>query len=131
MLAKLNTVERPLHSSPSLRNKSESSLGILTLRYDVTDTDSLRYRSSYNPAFYQLDARIDKKYNFKKWNLNVFIDITNLTNVQLDDKPIFILDRDAAGNKQLDPNDPSKYKTKLLADKSGSLLSTIGIIIEI
>ena len=28
------------------------------LRYDVTDTDSLRYRSSYNPAFYQLDGKI-------------------------------------------------------------------------
>ena len=62
---------------------------------------------------------------------NIIIDITNLTNVQLDDKPIFVLDRDAAGNKQIDPNDPSKYKTKLLSDKSGSLLSTIGIIIEI
>ncbi len=93
--------------------------------------DNSKLNTNRLPAFYQLDARIDKKYNFKKWNLNVFIDITNLTNVQLDDKPIFVLDRDAAGNKQIDPNDPSKYKTKLLADKSGSLLSTIGIIIEI
>ncbi len=83
------------------------------------------------PNFYQLDARIDKKYNFKRWNLNVFIDVTNLTNVKFEDKPIFVLDRDAAGNKQIDPNDPTKYKTKLLSDKSGSLLSTIGIIIEI
>jgi hypothetical protein len=93
--------------------------------------DNSKLNTNRLPAFYQLDARIDKKYNFKKWNLNVFIDITNLTNVQLENKPIFALDRDEAGNKQIDPNDPSKYKTKLLSDKSGSLLSTIGIIIEI
>ena len=28
------------------------------LRYDVTDTSSLRYRSSYSPAFYQLDGKV-------------------------------------------------------------------------
>lgn len=28
------------------------------LRYDATDIDSLRYRSSYNPAFYQLNGKL-------------------------------------------------------------------------
>ncbi|MBI5547865.1 MAG: energy transducer TonB, partial [Deltaproteobacteria bacterium] len=52
--------------------------------YDV-DTDSYQgipeaQRSSRMPAFFQLDARIDKKWTFQTWTLNAYLDVQNATN---------------------------------------------------
>jgi hypothetical protein len=36
--------------------------------------------SSRLPDFYQLDARIDKRFAFKSWLLALYLDVTNVTN---------------------------------------------------
>lgn len=81
--------------------------------------------------FYQLDFRVDKKYPFKKFNLNVYLDIQNLTYNKYETQPQLVLDRDMNGNAQDLPGDPSRFRTKLLDDTSGNILPSIGIIFEL
>ncbi len=101
--------------------------------FDINPQGSLDY-SRLNAVrlgdFYQLDVRLDKKYNFKKFIFNVFLDIQNLTGFIYNAQPIFLLQRDANGNAQIDPNDPTRYLTKLENNLNGSTLPTLGIIIE-
>jgi len=81
-------------------------------------------------AFHQLDVRVDKKFFFKKWSLNLYLDIQNLYNFQAAQAPYIMLDRDANGNAQTNPNNPMAYKTKEVANSSGTVLPTLGIILE-
>jgi hypothetical protein len=81
-------------------------------------------------AFHQLDLRIDKKFFFKKWSLDIYYDLQNVYRAKSDQPSILILDRDADGNAQTDPDNPAAYKTKLIDNSSGTSLSTLGIIIE-
>jgi hypothetical protein len=80
--------------------------------------------------FYQVDLRIDKKYPFRKFSLNIFLDIQNLTYNKYQLQPILLLDRSASGQPQDDPTDASRYKTKLLENESGNILPSIGVIFE-
>ena len=101
--------------------------------FDINPKGSLDY-NRLNAVrlgdFYQLDVRIDKKYNFKKFIFNVFLDVQNVTGFLYNAQPIFLLDRDANGAAQTDPNDPNRYKTKLVDNINGSTLPTLGLIIE-
>jgi hypothetical protein len=81
-------------------------------------------------AFHQLDLRIDKKFFFKKWSLDIYYDLQNVYRAKTDQPSILLLDRDPAGNAQTDPNNTDAYKTKLIDNSSGTSLSTLGIIIE-
>ncbi len=80
--------------------------------------------------FYQVDIRVDKKYPFKNFNLNVYLDIQNLTYNKYETQPQLVLDRDVNGNAQDMTGDPSRFKTKLLANTSGNVLPSIGVIFE-
>lgn len=81
--------------------------------------------------FYQLDMRIDKKYYFKKFTLNAFIDIQNLTNNVYNLQANLVPDRDANGNLQPLPGDPTRFKTKYLNNTSGNILPSLGIILAL
>lgn len=80
--------------------------------------------------FHQLDLRIDKKYYFQRWNLNWYVDIQNAYNFQAEQAPILIPVRDDSGSILIDPNDPSRYQLKLFENPAGSVLPTVGIIVE-
>lgn len=80
--------------------------------------------------FHQLDLRIDKKFFFKKWSLDIYFDMQNAYQFKADQPPILLLDRDAAGNAQTDPANPAAYKTKLIDNPSSGFTETLGIIIE-
>lgn len=92
--------------------------------YDLLNTQRLG-------AFYQLDIRVDKKYNFKKFSLNVFLDVQNVTGFQSKGQSLLVPERDANGNAQTDPGDPSRYQMKFLDNFSGTRLPGIGIIVEL
>lgn len=101
--------------------------------FDVNPQGSLDYRRLNAVRlgdFYQLDIRVDKKYNFKKFIFNVFLDVQNVTGFMYNAQPVFLLQRDPNGNAQTDPNDPTRYLTKLENNFNGSTLPTLGIIIE-
>jgi hypothetical protein len=82
------------------------------------------------PAFHQLDLRVDKKYFLKKINLNFYVDIQNLYNEKAIGIPILDVVRDANGNALVDPTDATKYQTRILENKSGNVLPTIGVVVE-
>jgi len=81
-------------------------------------------------AFHQLDLRLDKKYYFKKWNLNWYVDIQNAYNFKAAQPPSLVAARDMEGNMLVDPTDPTRYQLKYLENTAGSILPTVGIIIE-
>lgn len=93
------------------------------LDYDQLNTRRLK-------GFHQLDFRIDKKYFFKSWSLDIYFDLQNAYRFSADQPPILLLDRDSNGNAQTDPNDPLSYLTKQVSDPSTSVLPTLGLIIE-
>ncbi|MHA7130430.1 TonB-dependent receptor [Algoriphagus namhaensis] len=82
------------------------------------------------PAFHQLDLRIDKKYYFEKWNLNWYVDIQNAYNFQAEQPPILVPVYDPSGEILVDPNDPTRYQLRFLENTAGTLLPTIGLIVE-
>lgn len=80
--------------------------------------------------FQQLDIRVDKEYFFNKWSLDFYLDIQNLYNFQSKDPDVLVLQRDATGNPLTDSEDPTRYALKSITFKSGTVLPTIGIVVE-
>jgi hypothetical protein len=93
--------------------------------FDYTQINAIRL-----PAFHQLDLRLDKKYFFKNWNFNWYVDIQNAYNFQAEQPPLLVPVRDSAGGILIDPTDSSRYQLRFLENTAGTLLPTIGIIIE-
>lgn len=79
----------------------------------------------------QLDIRVDKRWYFKKWSLNLYLDIRNIANSKSELNPTLIVERDDNGNLVVDPNDPTRYKTKYVKNEDGLILPSIGVVIEL
>jgi hypothetical protein len=93
--------------------------------FDFTQINAIRL-----PAFHQLDLRLDKKYYFKNWNFNWYVDLQNAYNFQAEQPPLLVPVRDSGGKILVDPADPTRYQLRFLENTAGTLLPTIGIIIE-
>jgi outer membrane receptor for ferrienterochelin and colicin len=81
-------------------------------------------------AFHQLDLRVDKRFYLKGWTLMLYADVQNIYNHQADQPPILIQEKDVNGIPLTDPDDPSRYVLKYISGTSGTVLPTIGIIVE-
>ncbi|WP_373396318.1 TonB-dependent receptor [Algoriphagus halophilus] len=81
-------------------------------------------------AFHQLDLRVDKKYYFPKWSLNWYVDIQNAYNYEAEQPDLLVPVRDENGDIKVDPNDPSRYQLKFIENTAGTILPTVGIIVE-
>ncbi|MDY0342986.1 MAG: TonB-dependent receptor [Lentimicrobium sp.] len=92
--------------------------------------DYSRFNSLRQKNFQQLDLRVDKQYFFGKWSLNLYMDIQNLYNFTQDGPPNLITQTDNFGNDLIDPADPNRYLMKSIVNESGTVLPTIGIIVE-
>ena len=84
--------------------------------------------------FHQIDVRVDKQYFFDKWSLMVYFDVQNLLNFQTASAPVYNRELDAVGTPIIiNPTAPSneqKYQLEKLETTSGTLLPTIGIMVE-
>jgi hypothetical protein len=81
-------------------------------------------------SFHQLDIRLDKKYFFDRWNLNWYVDLQNAYNYKAQQPPQIVPVRDAQGNLTVNPTDPSRYQLKSIVNPGGTILPTIGLIVE-
>ncbi len=81
-------------------------------------------------ATMQLDFRIDKKWNFEKFALNLYFDVQNATNYQTTVQSNLLQVKDANGNPVVNPDDPSRYLLKSLPNQVGQILPTIGVIVD-
>lgn len=83
-------------------------------------------------AYHQLDIRIDKKWFFKRFALNLFLDIQNVYGFSVSSKPFLVIDTDTeTGEPLINPDDPSRYQLKSVDDANGIFQPTIGVIWEI
>ena len=86
--------------------------------------------------FSQMDLRVDKKWNFKRVTLDVFIDIQNILGTVRPAPPNYTFQRTADGSAFVTTDgkplmsDGSNAIPLLLDNTDGSLLPTIGIVVE-
>jgi hypothetical protein len=115
-------------------NLEQSQLNYLTLGtgvFNYTAINSLRL-----PAFHSGDLRIDKKWNYRNTTLDLFLDITNFYSSKSTGIPFYTFKRNAENTAFLSTNsNPVQQDGKnaipiLLDDINGTLLPTIGIILE-
>lgn len=82
----------------------------------------------FNP-FHQLDIRIDKSFYLEKLTAKFYIDIQNLYNFQAEQQDIIVRAEDANGNFILTDNG-TRYQLNSIVNTTGTVLPTIGIILE-
>ena len=98
--------------------------GVGLLDYDRLNTER-------TGAVHQLDMRLDKRWFFAKWSLNLYLDIQNVYNFQAPLAPSITVLRNDNGDPLLNSTDDSRYQMKEIQNFSGTLLPSIGIIIEL
>ncbi len=100
--------------------------------WDVRNTAYLDY-SRFNTQrlgnFNQLDVRVDKEYYFKKWSLNIYVDLQNILNYSAEEQP-YLTNLDKDGNPVINPDDPTKYILREIPNESGTIVPTFGIIVQ-
>ncbi len=60
----------------------------------------------------------------------LYADVQNVYNHKADQPPILIRETDGEGNPLTDPADPARYVLKYIDGDSGTVLPTIGVIVE-
>ena len=93
--------------------------------------DYERLNEERTGAVHQLDMRVDKRWFFAKWSLDLYLDIQNVYNFQAPLAPSLTVVRDDNGDPLVDPTDRRRYSTKEIQNFSGTILPSIGIIIEL
>lgn len=92
---------------------------------DYNQLNTERFRS-----FHKLDVRVDKKWFFKNWNLNVYVDIQNVYAYRIPGAPILNVRRDDNGQPLLNSDAPGYYQTYYLRDEIGIVQPTLGIVVQ-
>jgi hypothetical protein len=114
----------PYNFTASLNRENWDRTGQGVTDYSRLNEDRLR-------PFHQLDVRIDKKYFFPRWSLNVYFDVQNLYGYEVEFQENIDVVRDDAGRPVADPANQGQYLGKLLRNTSGTTLPTLGIIVEL
>jgi len=105
--------------------------------WDVTGfsaPDYNRYNQERFKPFHQLDLRIDKEWYLSRISINLYVDIQNVYNYKTTSSTFLVQELDANGDPIIvNPGDPAelqRYAMKELQSTGGTLLPTIGVIIE-
>lgn len=110
----------------------DEELSSLRSLWDVNNRgilDYSRYNSERLKPYTQLDLRVDKKWFFQKWNLNVYFDIRNLYKSNQNFAPNLTVVRDSDNQPVLNPDNPLYYQVKYLNADASTLLPSIGIVV--
>ncbi len=91
--------------------------------------DYSRLNSKRFSPFHQLDVRVDKSYYLNKITAKFYIDIQNLYNFQAEQQDIIVRATDENGNFILTDNG-TRYELRRITNTTGTVLPTIGIILE-
>lgn len=112
----------------------QSQLNYLTLGTGVLNLSQLN--SQRLKAFHAGDIRIDKKWNWRKTTFDLFLDITNFYGAKSPAFPQFTFKRNETNTAFLTTNgqpvalNGSNAIPLLLANEDGTLIPTIGFIVE-
>jgi hypothetical protein len=90
-------------------------------------------------SFNTIDIRVDKKWFFKKWDLNLYLDLQNV-GMSYIPQEVLLLDRPLDENGKpigppiiVNPNAPLeelRYKLKSVIDGTGTILPTLGLVLS-
>ena len=92
--------------------------------------DYSKFNKARLNAFHQLDLRVDKSWYYNKWSLMLYFDVQNAYNFKADQQNYLVRVEDAGGNPVTDPNDSGRYLLKTIKATGGTVLPTIGIMVE-
>ena len=96
--------------------------------------DYNNYNSLRLGSFKQLDLRVDKEWFFDRWRLNLYLDVQNVLNSGADSPENLFLVEDNLGDPIIqNPGDTyvdQLYSLKQIKNRQGTVLPTIGIIVE-
>jgi hypothetical protein len=112
----------------------QSQLNYLTLGTGVINLSQLN--SQRLKAFHAGDIRIDKKWNWRKTTFDLFLDITNFYGAKSPAFPQFTFKRNETNTAFLTTNgqpvstNGSNAIPLILANEDGTLIPTIGFIVE-
>ncbi len=109
----------------------------LVLAWDAQNRQYLDY-SQFNTlrldSFHQLDLRVDKTWYLRKMSIGFYIDIQNVYNQEAESPPELIQVLDDNGMPIIEnpgaPIEEQRYRLKELSTTSGTVLPTIGLMIE-
>jgi hypothetical protein len=94
--------------------------------------DYSRLNTGRNAAFHQLDLRIDKKWFFPAWSLDVFFEIVNATGAAVPAPASTDVVRDPVTGAPLpSAATPGFYDARTLDPSAGNVLPALGLIIEL
>jgi hypothetical protein len=95
--------------------------------------DYNRFNQERLNAFHQLDIRVDKTFFWDKWSLNLYVDLQNIYNWQAETPPAYT-NLDQNGDPDIinegAPYEDRLYNLRVLSVESGTILPSIGIIVE-
>ncbi len=83
-------------------------------------------QNRFNP-YHQLDVRVDKRFFFDRWSLMLYVDIQNVYNFQAEGLDYVLRERNNEGNFIIDEGD---YRLRTIPSTAGTILPTIGIMVE-
>jgi len=92
--------------------------------------DYSKFNTQRLAAFHQLDLRVDKGWYYNKWSLMLYFDIQNVYNFKAEQPDYLERAADASGNPLTDPADPNKYQLRTIKNTVGTVLPTVGIMVE-
>ena len=98
--------------------------------------DNSKFNTERLGAFHSMDIRLDKKWNYKKWTLDVYIDITNFYASVQPQYPKFTFARTIDNSTfqttdgQSIRNDGSNAVPLILKETKPVIVPTIGFILE-
>ena len=101
--------------------------------WDVTQrgvNDWNQLNTQRNGNSHGLDLRVDKRWFFEKWALNAYLDIQNIYGYKTETQSFLDVVRDDNGNPIEDPNNPDSYLTQEIENAVGTILPSIGLMIE-
>ena len=81
-------------------------------------------------AYHQLDLRVDKRFFFKKWTLDLFVEVQNLFGSNIPTLPQVDVQRNLNGNP-VDRDGDGVYKYYTIENSNSAILPALGLIIEI
>ncbi|MDA8963549.1 TonB-dependent receptor [bacterium] len=93
----------------------------------VLDYDALNSQRLKN--VHGIDLRLDKKWYFKKWSLNAYIDVENLYNFKIQ-LPSEVGIDPVIGEEVYSSQNANQYSLYEIVNESGTVLPSIGLLIE-
>ena len=81
-------------------------------------------------AFNQFDLRLDKRFFFKTWTMDVFVEVQNLFGSDIPTIPQIDVDRDQYGNP-IDVDGDGVYNYEILEISNSAVFPALGLIIEL